>query len=107
VTLVICFSPGVRSKRIKLGKTITMARSHHRKKHKEHLKQYQHSHESISTASPKGKAFMAFTIIGAVVGLAITYFASDRSLLWSIVGVVAGGAAGYFLGKNIDKQNAK
>ncbi len=84
-----------------------MARSHHRKKHKEHLKQYLHTHESVSTAAPKGKAFQVFIIIGAVVGLAITYFASDRSLIWSIVGVIIGGVAGYLLGKNIDKQNVK
>ena len=84
-----------------------MARSHHRKKHKEHLKQYQHAHESASDDTSKGKAFQVFIIIGAVVGLVITYFASERSLIWSIVGVIVGGAAGYFLGKNIDKQNEK
>lgn len=84
-----------------------MARSHHRKKHKEHLKQYQHAHESVSTAPPKGRTFQVFIVIGAVVGLSIAYFASDRSLLWSAVGTIVGGIAGYFLGKGIDKQNEK
>lgn len=90
-----------------MGETIEMARSHHRKKHKEHLKHYQQAHEGVSTTSSKGKSFPLFIIIGAVVGLAITYFASDQSLIWNIAGTIIGGAAGYFLGKNIDKQNEK
>ncbi|MBS1577836.1 MAG: hypothetical protein JST09_21230 [Bacteroidetes bacterium] len=84
-----------------------MARSHHRKKHKEHLKHYQHAHETVSTTTTKGKAYPVFIIIGAVVGLAITYFASDRSVPWSAGGIIVGGIAGYFLGKKIDRQNEK
>jgi hypothetical protein len=106
VSTVIDFSR-VNSKRIKLDKIIAMARSHHRKKHKEHLKQYQHAHETASATTPKGKAFQVFIIMGALVGLAIAYFASDRSLIWSVAGIIIGGVAGYLLGKNIDKQNEK
>ena len=80
-----------------------MARSHHRKKHKEHLRQYQHSHEA-ATSTPKGKSVTVFIIMGAIIGLAISYFSSDRSVAWSIVGTLAGGTGGYFFGRNIDRQ---
>lgn len=83
-----------------------MARSHHRKKHKEHLRQYQHAHESV-VQKQKGKAANVFTIVGAVAGLAIGYFASDRSAVWSIIAALAGAAAGYFFGRGIDRQGNK
>ena len=81
-----------------------MARSHHRKKHKEHLRQFQHSHENIST-SQKTKAVWAFTIIGAIIGLAISYFAAEASIVWVAAGFVIGGTAGFLIGRNIDKQS--
>jgi hypothetical protein len=84
-----------------------MARSHHRKKHKEHLRQFQHSHESALATTPKRKAAKVFTVVGAVIGLAVSYFATNRSVLWVIAGVIAGSAAGYLLGRNIDKQPVK
>ena len=84
-----------------------MARSHHRKKHKAHLRQYQHEHNSTAAATPKGKAVKVFIVAGAIIGLAVSYFASERSIVWSIVGIVAGAGAGYFLGNSIDKQNSK
>jgi hypothetical protein len=87
-------------------KEIVMARSHHRKKHKEHLRHYQHTQESV-VQKQKGKAANVFAVVGAVAGLAIGYFASDRSVAWSIVGMLAGAAAGYFLGRNIDRQGNK
>jgi len=78
-----------------------MARSHHRKKHKEHLKQFKHSHD---TASPKvkSKATNVFAFFGAIIGLVIAYFASDVNLTWILVGTAIGGLAGYFTGRNID-----
>ncbi len=84
-----------------------MARSHHRKKHKEHLRQYQHEHDSTTASPAKGKAVKVFIVAGAIIGLAVSYFASDRSIVWSIIGIIAGAAAGYFLGNSIDKQNSK
>jgi len=84
-----------------------MARSHHRKKHKEHLRQFQHAHDSTTASTPKGKAVKVFIIAGAIIGLAVSYFASERSIAWSIVGIIAGGIVGYFLGNSIDKQNSK
>ena len=83
-----------------------MARSHHRKKHKEHLRQFQHAHENVAQ-KPKGKAANVFTIVGAVAGLAIGYFSSDRSPVWSIVAALAGAGAGYLFGRSIDRQGNK
>ncbi|HLF45099.1 MAG TPA: hypothetical protein VI548_01655 [Chitinophagaceae bacterium] len=80
-----------------------MARPHHRKKHKAHLREYQKSNNSLSTRS-KGKGTNVFAIVGAVLGLAIGYFAADGQLIWMIGGLLAGGAIGYFAGKKIDES---
>ena len=85
---------------------MVMARSHHRKKHKEHLRQYQHTQESV-TQKTKGKAANVFTVVGAVAGLALGYFSSDRSPVWSIVIALAGATAGYLFGRSIDRQGKK
>ncbi len=82
-----------------------MARSHHRKKHKQHLKQFKSTQENaLSGVSPSNRVSgtWMFGIVGLVVGLALGYFASG-SVLWLVVGGVAGTAAGYVIGKRIDK----
>jgi uncharacterized protein YcfJ len=83
-----------------------MARSHHRKNHKEHLQQYQKSRESF-TSDVKAKGTNIFAIVGAVVGLAIAYFATQGTLIWVIGGALVGGIAGYFIGKSIDSSGNK
>ncbi len=47
------------------------------------------------------------SILGAVMGAVIALIASDSNVLWIIAGAVAGLAAGYFLGKGIDKTVEK
>lgn len=81
-----------------------MARSHHRKKHKEHLRQFKHKAETTST-SVKSKASGLFAIGGAVIGLAVCYFGTEGSLLWMSIGLVAGGVAGYLVGRKIDNDS--
>jgi len=80
-----------------------MARSHHRKKHKEHLRQFKNKGDTVST-TPKTKASGIFTAAGAVIGLAVTYFGTEGSIFWILVGVIAGGTAGFFIGRGIDKE---
>ena len=82
-----------------------MARSHHRKKHKQHLQQFKHSQE-IAADKPKSKssATWVFGIAGAILGFAVSYFATSGAILWVIAGLFAGTAAGYFIGKKIDSQ---
>lgn len=81
-----------------------MARSHHRKKHKQHLQQFKHSQEIVAD-KPKSKssATWVFGIAGAILGFAVSYFASG-ALLWVAAGLIAGTAAGYFIGRKIDSQ---
>ena len=81
-----------------------MARSHHRKKHKEHLRQFQHNQEGISSTSKKGKVTGTFAAIGIIVGAAIGYFSTDGVILWVALVAVAGGLAGFLIGHNIDKS---
>ncbi len=83
-----------------------MARPHHRKKHKEHLRQYQQSRGSFKR-EVKGKATNIFAITGSVVGLAIAYFATQGNLVWVIIGLLAGGGAGYLIGKRVDESGKK
>jgi uncharacterized membrane protein YfcA len=79
-----------------------MARSHHRKKHKEHLRQFKQKDDSIAP-SAKTKASGVFTIVGAVIGLAVGYLVSHNSLVWALTGLVAGVAVGYIIGRKADK----
>lgn len=81
-----------------------MARSHHRKKHKEQLRHFKHKEET-TFSTPKSKASNIFAIMGAIVGLAVSYFASEGSVLWIVIGVIAGGIAGYLIGRKVDSNN--
>lgn len=82
-----------------------MARSHHRKKHKEHLRQFKNSHDTgKESSSNKIKTTGIFTLLGAATGFAISYFASGFSALWASVSTIAGGLAGYYIGKSIDSH---
>lgn len=83
-----------------------MARPHHRKKHKEHLRQFQHQSE-INLANAKGKGSNVFAIVGAIVGLAVLYFATQGDWIWTLAGTIIGGFLGYLLGKSIDRADKK
>ena len=80
-----------------------MARSHHRKKHKEHLRQFKHSQET-TVGKVKGKASSIFPIAGSVLGFAIGFFASNGGMLAMAIGLVIGAIAGWLLGRKIDQQ---
>ena len=80
-----------------------MARSHHRKNHKQHLQEFKHKQENAAITNKKGKASGTFSVAGMVLGLAIAYFASTGGYLWMGIGLVVGGLAGYLLGRRIDK----
>ena len=82
-----------------------MARSHHRKKHKQHLQQFKHSQETVAD-TPKGRssATWVFGIAGAILGFAVSYFASSGAIIWWGPGLIAGATAGYFIGRRIDDQ---
>lgn len=83
-----------------------MARPHHRKKHKEHLRQFQHRGD-MKTIDAKSHGSSVFAIVGAVVGLAVLYFATQSNIVWALVGAAGGGVAGYLLGKSIDRSANK
>jgi uncharacterized protein YcfJ len=80
-----------------------MARSHHRKKHKEHLRQYQHNHEGASNQAKKRKVSGTIAVIGAIVGMSVGYFTTNGVPLWIASGAVAGGLAGFLIGRYLDK----
>lgn len=80
-----------------------MARSHHRKKHKAHLRQYQQSKETRRPRA-KSKPSNTFGIVGAVAGFAIGYFATQGNWIWVIIAAIAGYGIGYLFGKNIARS---
>jgi membrane associated rhomboid family serine protease len=88
--------------------TKKMARSHHRKKHKQHLQQFKHS-QVTAADTPKNKtsAIWVFGIAGAILGFAVCFFATSSSIMWGAAGLVVGAVAGYFLGRKIDSQKTK
>jgi hypothetical protein len=78
-----------------------MPNPHHRKKHK-HFQPPPH----VRKEDKKGAAGI-LAIFGGIVGLAITFFAAQASLLWMVVGTVAGIVTGYFAGTLIDKPSTR
>ena len=84
-----------------------MARSHHRKKHKEHLRQYQHHQEGVSSVSKKRKVTGTIAVIGTILGVAVGYFATDGVITWIAFGAVIGGLAGWLVGRYLDKESSK
>ena len=78
-----------------------MARSHHRKKHKQHLRNYQHSND-LSVRTGKTRVMGLFLLLGAGLGFAIGYFASGSVIAYAI-GTIAGATIGYLVGKKIDE----
>lgn len=82
-----------------------MARSHHRKKHKSHVKQFRQAHDSTAgTRTRKGKVTPAFTIIGGIVGAAVGFFAAGGDLILIVLGFLAGAIGGYFVGRHLDRD---
>ena len=82
-----------------------MPTSHHRKKHKEHLRHFQHTHEPVTTKAATGGIAGTIAIIGLILGIAVGYFATDGILLWTAFGAVIGGLLGFLGGRYFDKVN--
>ena len=76
-------------------------------------KQRKHHHDPFQPHTPvvkKGKTRSAVTvavIFFALLGMGIAFFATGSSILWILIGAVAGGVAGYFFGKQIDRSLSK
>ena len=83
-----------------------MARSHHRKKHKNHLRQYQQTHEGGMSRARRTKATGPLVVIGLVLGLALGYFGAGTPL-WSIGAGIAGALVGYLTGQYFDKNQGR
>lgn len=81
-----------------------MARSHHRKKHKTNLRQYQQTHEEGSPTPKKTGVSGTIAIIGVVLGMAIGYLVTDGNLTWVVFGALVGGLAGYLSGRYIQRR---
>ncbi len=68
-----------------------------------------HKRKNTSAQDHTGKkkrntASLFFAITGAVAGLVISFFASERNFFWMGAGSIAGAYLGYILGNRMDKQ---
>lgn len=52
-------------------------------------------------------AVTASAVFFCLLGIGIAYFAAGASILWLVVGAVAGAAGGYFFGQQIDRSFSK
>lgn len=80
-----------------------MPTSRHRKKHK----QQTHQHANTVYTKRRGSAASVLAIAGAIVGLAVTYLASNANWIWVIVITIIGACIGYSIGKTLDKTTQK
>jgi len=81
-----------------------MARPHHRKKHREHLRQYK-QRDDTAVGKAWGKASTILAVTGFVFGLGISYIATQGDTTWMIVATVVCTVGGYFIGRMIDNSN--
>ena len=58
----------------------------------------------VSSTRAKSKASGIFTVGGAIIGLAVTYFGTQGSLVWILIGAIAGGVGGYLIGRKVDSD---
>ena len=46
-------------------------------------------------------------MVGAIVGLAVTYLASNANLIWVVIITIVGAVFGFLIGKTLDKAAQK
>lgn len=82
-------------------KTNNMPKSKQRKHHHpEHHPAGTHVEKSTRNRSIVPVAIFFF----ALLGLGISFFAAGASVIWLLLGTIAGAALGYFFGKQMDKS---
>ena len=79
-----------------------MPQSKKRKHHHEH-----HQAANAEKVKKNKSAVLVAGIFFCLLGIGITYFAAGATLVWLVIGAVAGAIAGYFFGHQIDKAMAK
>lgn len=80
-----------------------MGKSHHRKKHKTQLRQYQQSNEGNLSKAKRRKVSGTIAVIGAIVGMSVGYFTTNGVPIWIAIGAVVGGISGFLIGRFLDK----
>ena len=75
-------------------------------------KQRKHHHEHAGAPhlvkTDKSRSAVPVAVVFfALLGLGIAFFAAGTSILWLIIGAVAGAVAGYFFGKQMDSSLSK
>jgi uncharacterized membrane protein YqgA involved in biofilm formation len=78
-----------------------MPTSRHRKKHKHQ------QHPNPVHTKRRGSAASIMAIVGAIVGLAVTYLASNANLIWVVIITILGAIIGFLIGKTLDKAAQK
>ena len=77
-----------------------MPRSHHRKKHKEHLNRFQESRKNV-TAKIKSNPKFVFILIGAALGFLLFYLGGTKNIFLLLSGLLLGAFLGHLLEKKL------
>ncbi len=78
-----------------------MPTSRQRRKHKHHTP------PAPGHTKAKAKTAVVIAIIGAIVGLAIAFFANNQSIIGMSAGTAIGAIVGYLFGNSLDKAAEK
>jgi hypothetical protein len=81
-----------------------MALTHHRKKHRSHVRQFRSAGAGSSSAA-RGNARSIFAIAGGITGLAVGYFSTSGSIVGILTGLFLGAGVGFYIGKGIDRED--
>ena len=77
-----------------------------RSKQRKHHHDQQRSGDLVKTGKTRSAVIASMVFFG-LIGLGIAFFAAGSSVLWLAIGVIAGAAAGYYFGKQLDRSFSK
>ena len=63
-------------------------------------------HQDYTGKKKSNSASIFFAITGAVAGIVISFFASEKNPIWMSAGILIGASLGFYLGNRMDKKNS-
>ncbi len=74
------------------------------------VRKVHHEHPIVPPTAKTKKARSAVKVaivFFGILGLGIAFFAAGTSVIWLVIGAIAGAVAGYFFGHQIDRSFSK
>lgn len=73
-----------------------------RKRHGHHYQK-----PAVVPARQRTRGKIVWSILFAVFGMVIAFFASDQNIAALVIGAIIGGTLGYFVGNSLDHESAR